>query len=65
MDVRVYTQVRVHGVQCTRRGIVYRVSFECDRPVQWDKTKRLLYGYTLHARSGNRTGVLCVCVYVW
>eukprot|EP00698_Gefionella_okellyi_P023615 TRINITY_DN8110_c0_g1_i1.p1 TRINITY_DN8110_c0_g1~~TRINITY_DN8110_c0_g1_i1.p1 ORF type:complete len:1639 (+),score=355.76 TRINITY_DN8110_c0_g1_i1:119-5035(+) len=52
-DVRVYSNVRIHGVQCTRRGIVYRVSFQVDRPIMWDRTKRLLYGSLLCLSPDN------------
>lgn len=46
-DVRVYTQVKIVGIMCSRNGLVYRVSFETDRPVTWAKSKRLIYGSLL------------------
>jgi hypothetical protein len=46
-DVRVYTNVRIRGIMCARTGLIYRVSFETDRPVSWSKSKRLIYGSLL------------------
>lgn len=46
-DVRVYTNVKIRGIMCARTGLIYRVSFDTDRPVEWSKSKRLIYGSLL------------------
>lgn len=44
LDVFVYRNVKVIGVQCANEGIVYRVSFDVDQEVNWACSSRLLYG---------------------
>lgn len=40
-DIRVYQNVQVRGIQCSRsNGIIYRISFQLDCEVQWEKSKR-------------------------
>jgi hypothetical protein len=35
------------AMQCSRSGIVYRVSFQVDVDVSWERSKRLIYGSLL------------------
>jgi hypothetical protein len=61
-DIRVYHDVVMRGIQCSRsiisissvlfdincrNGIVYRVSFTIDCEVAWERSKRLMYGALL------------------
>eukprot|EP01116_Phalansterium_solitarium_P021910 TRINITY_DN7033_c0_g1_i2.p1 TRINITY_DN7033_c0_g1~~TRINITY_DN7033_c0_g1_i2.p1 ORF type:complete len:1253 (+),score=300.21 TRINITY_DN7033_c0_g1_i2:224-3982(+) len=46
-DIRIYHSVRMRGLQCTRNGIVYRISFNVDCEVAWERSKRLMYGSLL------------------
>lgn len=47
-DIRVYKEVVMCGIQCGRAGIVYRISFQLDRPpLSWESSKRLIYGSLL------------------
>ena len=45
-DVRVYYDGHIEGLRCTRAGVTMRVSFSSlgNRGVDWDRSKRLLYG---------------------
>jgi hypothetical protein len=46
-DIKVYHSVRMKGIQCSRVGIVYRISFKVDCEVAWERSKRLMYGSLL------------------
>eukprot|EP01114_Cavostelium_apophysatum_P012330 TRINITY_DN2745_c0_g1_i2.p1 TRINITY_DN2745_c0_g1~~TRINITY_DN2745_c0_g1_i2.p1 ORF type:complete len:1671 (+),score=513.90 TRINITY_DN2745_c0_g1_i2:432-5444(+) len=46
-DIRIYHDVNIKGIQCGRQGIVYRVAFRLDCDVQWERSKRLMYGSLL------------------
>lgn len=52
-DIRVYHNVKMQGLQCSRNGIVYRISFELDCQVVWETSKRLIYGTLLCLSSDD------------
>jgi hypothetical protein len=52
-DIRVYRDVRMKAMQCSRSGIVYRVSFQVDAEVSWERSKRLIYGSLLCLSSDD------------
>nr|XP_014346107.1 PREDICTED: NFX1-type zinc finger-containing protein 1-like isoform X2 [Latimeria chalumnae] len=45
-DIRIYFNTHIIAPLCTRDGILYRVTFEVKmlKSVQWESSKRLLYG---------------------
>ncbi|TRZ20766.1 hypothetical protein HGM15179_006244 [Zosterops borbonicus] len=45
-DIRIYFDARIIAPRCTSTGIVYKVQFDTEplRFVQWQNSKRLLYG---------------------
>jgi len=61
-DLAFYTDVRVVGIQCSREGIIYRLSFQIDCDVAWNRTKRLMYGSLLCLSPDNFETLLWVTV---
>ena len=54
-DIRIYENVRVIGPVCHRHGIAYRIQFDTKRlkNVQWETTKRFLFGSLVCLSADN------------
>ncbi|XP_051872615.1 NFX1-type zinc finger-containing protein 1-like [Pristis pectinata] len=54
-DIRIYFNARVLGPLCTHSGVFYRVQFDKNKLkyVQWESSKRLLYGSFLCLSKDN------------
>lgn len=52
-DLRIYHNVHVLYPLCTLDGIAYRVSFNVSHNVNWEQSKRLLYGSLVALTSDN------------
>jgi len=46
-DVQVYKNVKMKGITTSSVGIMYRISFRLDCNVQWERSKRLMFGSLL------------------
>lgn len=54
-DVRVYENVRILNPVCTSNGVAYRIRFDISsfRRVQWENSKRLIFGSLLCISKDN------------
>ena len=48
-DIRVYENVRILNPVCTSNGVAYKIRFDvaCFHRVQWENSKRLIFGSLL------------------
>eukprot|EP00029_Vermamoeba_vermiformis_P008219 TRINITY_DN3782_c0_g1_i1.p1 TRINITY_DN3782_c0_g1~~TRINITY_DN3782_c0_g1_i1.p1 ORF type:complete len:1656 (-),score=450.40 TRINITY_DN3782_c0_g1_i1:84-5051(-) len=45
--VQIYRNVKLRGLQTSNIGVIYRISFEIDANIAWERSKRLMYGSLL------------------
>lgn len=64
VDVSVYKNVKVEGVQCSVDGIVFRISFDLDVEVNWACSSRLMYGSLICLSPDNFETLYWACVSV-
>lgn len=61
-DIQVYTAVQMRGITTSSIGVQYRVSFDIDVAVHWERSKRLLFGSLVCLSPDNFESVLWATV---
>jgi cold shock CspA family protein len=62
-DIQVYTNVQMRGITTTPAvGVTYRVSFDIDVNVNWERSKRLLFGSLICVSQDNFENILWATV---